>query len=153
MEKRRKLHKDGLPRKIIFLVIEQGKHGRKFTISELAEELGFSNGAIETALCALRKRGIMINPVGGGWDEDTQSFTEGVLVDTSTNKKFVLEVNERYNKQFNPRIEYNFTLLEKTWIKFPELREKIEENIENLQLKLIEYKKTQRALGMSTNNQ
>ena len=142
------LHKNALPAKIVTIILKQKQ---QMTKTELAKYLRVSFKQIENALIKLRKRGIMINPVNGGWDKETKSHKEGILVDSTSNKKYFLEVSERYYKVIGPQLQNEFTLLENVWNKYPALREKIEASLEDLQLKFIDNKRNLRILTEKSN--
>ena len=143
------LHKGRLPQLIVQRIIEQKE---QLTTSELARELEVSKEKISVALCNLRKKGILIHPVGGESNPNSGTFSEGVLVDASSDKSYFIEVNERYKSQLDPRLATQLLSIEKAWTKFPELRENIENSLEQLQIRLLEGKHNLRKITQGNGN-
>lgn len=144
-----KLHKDGLPYMINQMIVEEKQ---QFTVRQLAKKLKISKASVQGALTILRKRGILIHPVGGSFNPFLGTGKRGVLVDSTDDKEYFLEVNERYKTNINAQLNTHLTGMEKAWKQYPELRDNIEKSLEQVQMKLLEEKQQLRQITQGNEN-
>lgn len=131
-----KFHKGSRASKIIELV----EGGEELTIHEIAKRLRCPWTHVSVALGALRRKGYMYHPVGGVKKKGQFHMTKGFVVDVTKKPGDYLEVQQRYDRDMDAKVNTSFRTIEKVWLEFPELRDKIETTVNTMTMRLISNK-------------
>ncbi len=128
------LHKEGRPQRMLDLLLK----GEARTRREWCKFFKVEYSNFQSIINALRKHGYPVFPI----KPTGHAEGEGIYRLITEKVEWSQEANLAYKKsQLMPKIKTSFMMYEKVIEAFPQLLETVEDDLMNLQVKLIEKKK------------